>query len=66
LVKILRVLIVFVDTLAADIKAKFSPKYLPNQRRGMTRKEFVEMLFAFSLIVSREIWNQHLIHGLGM
>jgi len=57
LVKILGVLIVFVDTLAANVKAKFSPKHLPNQRRGMTREEFVEMLFAFSLIVSRKIWN---------
>jgi hypothetical protein len=32
----------------------------------MTRKEFVEMLFAFSLIVSSKIWNQQVIHGPGI
>jgi hypothetical protein len=28
----------------------------------VTRKEFVEMLFAFSLIVSSQIWHQHVVH----
>jgi hypothetical protein len=57
LVQILGVLIIFVDTLSANVNSKLAPKYLPNQRCGMTRKEFVEMLFAFSLIVSSKIWN---------